>query len=92
MDFAIGTPPEEDVKPGLSRKVQSELNLTKLARLDTASSATDSSFTSALAAFFVLVFRALGAALGDGAVLGADPFCCAACLRVVGMSYVVVLV
>ncbi|KAF2025048.1 hypothetical protein EK21DRAFT_77318 [Setomelanomma holmii] len=43
-DLRVGTPPGEDKT--LSRKVQSELNLAKLSRMDTIPSVTDSSFTS----------------------------------------------
>jgi hypothetical protein len=38
----VGTPPSEEARTTLSRKVQSEVNLTKLARLDTAQSIADS--------------------------------------------------
>lgn len=45
-DLRVGTPPIES-KPTLSRKVQSEINLTRLGRMDTAKSLADSSITSA---------------------------------------------
>lgn len=44
-DLRVGTPPD-DLNPMLSRKVQSEMNLVKLRRIDTASSIEDSSVTS----------------------------------------------
>jgi hypothetical protein len=44
-DLRVGTPPDGSAKP-LSRKVQSELNLTKLARMNTAESIGNSSITS----------------------------------------------
>jgi hypothetical protein len=44
-DLRIGTPPIE-IKPTLSRKVQSEINLTKLGTAATAISLADSSITS----------------------------------------------
>jgi hypothetical protein len=45
-DIRVGTPPDDWKKPTLSRKVQSELNLTKLSRMDTAESITKSSISS----------------------------------------------
>jgi hypothetical protein len=45
-DIRVGTPPDDWKKPTLSRKVQSELNLTKLSRKDTAESIANSSIIS----------------------------------------------
>jgi hypothetical protein len=46
-DISVGTPPPDDwKKPTLSRKVQSELNLTRLSRMDTAESIAQSSISS----------------------------------------------
>jgi hypothetical protein len=44
-DLRVGTPPDDCEKP-LSRKVQSELDLIKLARMNTAESVANSSITS----------------------------------------------
>jgi hypothetical protein len=45
-DIRVGTPPDDWKKPTLSRKVQSELNLNKLSRMDTAESIAKSSISS----------------------------------------------
>jgi hypothetical protein len=44
-DLRVGTPPDDCQKP-LSRKVQSELDLMKFVRMNTAESVADSSITS----------------------------------------------
>jgi hypothetical protein len=45
-DLHVGTPPNEGKNATLSRKVQSELNLSKLGLIDTAESIATSSMTS----------------------------------------------
>jgi hypothetical protein len=45
-DLRVGTPPLHESKPMLSRKVQSELNLNILGRIDTAKSIAHSSVAS----------------------------------------------